>query len=291
MKRLALLLLVLSAGVAAAKVAKKKSFELPESALQDPTTGFIFVSNIGNGAPDGKDGNGFISRLKPTGLIAELRFLPKRGDPPLNGPKGLAMARGLLWVADIDRVVAFDPTKRKQVKEYPLAKYDVHFANDLLAAGDNLLYVSDTAGDQLISIDLNKDGDAALDLILKGSTGGANGIALDKATGDLLIAASAPDSKTKELSWRLHTVAGMNFHQMTPLPFAPAIGDGIAATNGSMFLGDWATGTIYRSDKGGPPIALFTGIRGPADFALSADGKKLILVDMVAGEVELKAIK
>ena len=50
-----------------------------------------------------KDGNGYISRLSPDGKVVSAKWVTG-----LNAPKGLRSAGGVLWVADIDEVVAID---------------------------------------------------------------------------------------------------------------------------------------------------------------------------------------
>src|SRR5690242_14219812 len=105
----ACLAILCAASAAAADAAP--GLELPESVAQDPDTGLLYCSNLGAGkedAPTAKDGNGFISKLNEDGTVAELKYLPKAGDPPLNAPKGIAIYGGGLWVADIDRVVGYN---------------------------------------------------------------------------------------------------------------------------------------------------------------------------------------
>ena len=89
------------------KVATVDSLQTPESVLWDATTDMYFVSNI-NGNPSVKDNNGFISRVKPDGVIDSLHFIQGgRGGVTLNAPKGLAVRGDTLWVTDIDAVRAF----------------------------------------------------------------------------------------------------------------------------------------------------------------------------------------
>ncbi|MGQ0700417.1 MAG: hypothetical protein ACT4PZ_19535 [Panacagrimonas sp.] len=90
-----------------------KGFKQPESALYVAAEKAIFVSNL-NGAPDGKDGNGFISRLDDAGKPVKLEWLTG-----LNAPKGLAYALGTLYVADIDELVAIDVKSATVLKRYP----------------------------------------------------------------------------------------------------------------------------------------------------------------------------
>ena len=50
-----------------------KGLAQPESVVEDPATGVIYVSNI-NGAVMQKDGNGFISRLTADGKMLERQW-------------------------------------------------------------------------------------------------------------------------------------------------------------------------------------------------------------------------
>ena len=67
--------------------------------VQDPATGAIYVSNIA-GAIMQKDGNGFISKLKPDGT-----FIAREWVKGLNAPTGLALHDRTLYVADVDELV------------------------------------------------------------------------------------------------------------------------------------------------------------------------------------------
>ncbi len=73
---------------------------------------------------------------------------------------------------------------------------------------------------------------------------------------------------------------------------------GLAADNGDLFVGDWATGTIWKLASGGQPLAapaaVATGLEGPEGMALDGAGGLLVLedaagrlsrVDLVTGTV------
>src|SRR5687768_14467011 len=64
-----------------------------ESVLYDDAQDVLYVSNI-NGVPDGKDGNGFISKVSIDGKITEANWV--KG---MDAPKGLGLANGKLYVA------------------------------------------------------------------------------------------------------------------------------------------------------------------------------------------------
>ncbi len=95
----------------------------PESAVYDPSSGLIYVSNI-NGDPLAKDGNGSIAVVSAEGELLEP--LITKG---LNGPKGLALFDNKLFIADIDRLVVVDIVDRVIKEALPVD--DVGFLNDV----------------------------------------------------------------------------------------------------------------------------------------------------------------
>jgi sugar lactone lactonase YvrE len=112
-------------------------FQTPESVKWDSAHDVYLVSNI-NGAPNAKDGNGYISRVSPAGSISDSAFI--KG---LNAPKGMALVRDTLWVADIDEVRAFNVTTGAPVADVKVP--GALFLNDIAAAPDGSLYITDTA--------------------------------------------------------------------------------------------------------------------------------------------------
>src|SRR5450755_2927729 len=86
-------------------------FEAPESVIKSGDK--LFVSNIGGATADpmALDSNGFISELSADGKVLERKF--QKGI--LNGPKGLAIVKEVVYVADINRVVGFNIHSGEQV--------------------------------------------------------------------------------------------------------------------------------------------------------------------------------
>ena len=109
----------------------------PESVLYDSEQDVIYVANI-NGNPTDKDGNGFISVLKPDGSEKELKWITG-----LNAPKGMAVFDGKLYVSDIDMLVEIDIKKGEISNKYhePTAQ----FLNDVAACMNGMIFVSDMA--------------------------------------------------------------------------------------------------------------------------------------------------
>ncbi|MGD9558463.1 MAG: SMP-30/gluconolactonase/LRE family protein [Mangrovibacterium sp.] len=108
----------------------------PESVLYNPRLGVIFVSNI-DGESNKKDGKGFISQLSPDGQIKNQEWVSG-----LNAPKGMAFSGDKLYVADIDELVEIDSKKAAITNRYPVK--DAVFLNDVAAAPDGRIFVSDT---------------------------------------------------------------------------------------------------------------------------------------------------
>jgi sugar lactone lactonase YvrE len=126
------------------RTAEVTGFKTPESARYDSAADVFFVSNI-NGSPTAKDGNGFISRMKPDGTIDSLQFIAGgRDGATLNAPKGLALIGDTLWVADIDAVRAFNARTGAPIATVDLSQFHALFLNDICVGGDGALYITDS---------------------------------------------------------------------------------------------------------------------------------------------------
>jgi hypothetical protein len=100
------------------------------------------VSNIGAKLdPSAKDGDGFVSELDLAGDIVTLRAFTL-----LNAPKGMAVLADRLYVADIDRVVAFDIATRALLFEVRSPAANDTLLNDVAVESDDDLLVTDTIG-------------------------------------------------------------------------------------------------------------------------------------------------
>jgi hypothetical protein len=120
----------------------------PESVLYDVERDVIYVSNI-NGDPAQKDGNGFISILNSDGSEKNLEWIKN-----LDAPKGMAIYKGRLYVADVDQLVEIDIEKGTIA-----AKYDAPgaiFLNDVTACMNGMIFVSDTRIAKIYVLDEGK---------------------------------------------------------------------------------------------------------------------------------------
>lgn len=123
-------------------------FKVPESVYADLSGNILYISNI-DGVPDKKDGKGFISKIRLDGSIDKLRWVEG-----LDAPKGMALYKNMLYVADISRVVAIDTKKGKVVNTFLVD--GAQFLNDVTADGQGNIYISDSATGKIHIIKDNK---------------------------------------------------------------------------------------------------------------------------------------
>ena len=133
-----------------------------ESVLYNPEGDQIFVSNI-NGQPLDQDGNGFISILNRDGSIAELEWVTG-----LDAPKGMAVHDGVLYVTNIDELVAVDIASGSISNRYPVE--GAQFLNDV-TIGNGVVYFSDMNTGKLHALE-----EGTLKLVAEGLDG-LNGLA------------------------------------------------------------------------------------------------------------------
>ena len=112
------------------------SFKVPESVYFDKAGKVLYVSNI-DGEPWGKDGAGSIGKLGLDGKVIAAEWV--KG---LNAPKGMAVSKGTLWVADLSEVVGIDIAKGAITTRVPVE--GAVKLNDLAADAKGVLYVSDS---------------------------------------------------------------------------------------------------------------------------------------------------
>ena len=110
----------------------------PESVLYvaDKKAPYLFVSLI-DGQGDAVDGKGGIAKLATDGSVINKDWLTG-----LNAPKGLAIHKNRLYVADITELVVIDIKKQRVIKKIPVE--GSVFLNDVTVNSSGVVFVSDT---------------------------------------------------------------------------------------------------------------------------------------------------
>ena len=280
-----LLSLGFSAPTQAASVIVEKTiagFSSPESVVV--AGGDVFVSNLGvKLEPSAKDGDGFISRLDRQGNIKSLKWAEK-----LDGPKGMIVVEGVLYVADIDRVLGFRVRDGKQVFALDMSAAGSVFLNGFTRYDNRRLLLSATDISKVFIIDLQKKSfsELAFDTPPKGPNG------MKKAGNRLLVVEWGTDSQPNG-NVKTYRLDGMSAkldkaYDLTPQGYFDGIVD-LGANRwlisnwvkfepaGLLHVLDTRTGKVSVANPKNP-------IAGPADMFLD-DQRKLWVPGMMEGKV------
>jgi sugar lactone lactonase YvrE len=267
-----------NAGGAPVKAATVSGFQTPESVKWDSAQDVYYVSNI-NGSPNAKDGNGYISVVSPAGSVRDSAFI--KG---LNAPKGMAIVGDTLWVADIDVVRGFNKTTGASVATVQLP--GAIFLNDIAAAPDGSLYITDTAirftasggvehpgTDQIFRI-----AGRQVSVAFKGDTlGRPNGITWDAANQRFIV---VPFGTGSLFTWKPGDRA--------PAVIAHGAGqfDGVETVGGAIWVTSWTDSSVYRYQNG-EGTNLIKGVPSPADIGYDAKRNRIIVPIFTGNRIEI----
>ena len=271
------LVLLLAAPAANAEEAWTASgFEQPESIVYDSGRDVFYVSNVA-GEPNAKDGVGYISRLAADGSVQEAQWVTG-----FDAPKGIVLAGDMLYVSDVDRLVAVDLESGEISGSWPAE--GAVFLNDTAIDSAGRVYVSDTMTNRVYVL----DGDSVSVWLEDEALAHPNG--LEVQDGKLFVAAWGKDIQddltTKEpgrlLSVDLETKA------ITPVGDGPGVGnlDGIEPDGaGGWLTTDWIAGGLHRIDADGKAEEILDLGQGSANLEYLPDQKLAIVPMMLDGVV------
>jgi hypothetical protein len=275
---------LVNAAQAASVIIEKtiSGFSSPESVAV--VGGDVFVSNLGvKLEPTAKDGDGFISRLDRQGNIKALKWADK-----LDGPKGLIVVDGVLYVADIDRVLGYRVRDGKQVFALDMKASGSVFLNGFARYDNRRLLLSATDIGKVFVIDLPKQ--SFSELQFDSPPKGPNG--MKKAGSRLMVVEWGTDSKPNG-NIKTYRLEGMQAklekaHDLNPSGYF----DGIVDLGANRWLiSNWVkfepAGLLQVLDTRTGKVTVAnekTPIAGPADIFLD-DQRKLWVPGMMEGKV------
>ncbi|MBX0331783.1 gluconolaconase [Pontibacter sp. HSC-14F20] len=117
--------------------ATDNTLRTPESVVFDRERNVLYVSNINQTSKDRKDGDGFISKLNPNGDVDQLYWVSG-----LNDPKGMALHNNILYVADMDEIIAIATQTGAVLARHKADK--AQMLNDVTVDNAGNVYVSDS---------------------------------------------------------------------------------------------------------------------------------------------------
>lgn len=265
-------------------------FSSPESVIADRDGKRFFVSNMGEKLePSAKDGDGFISELKPDGVIVNRKFLPRTGV--LNSPKGMAIIGQTLFVTDVDRVVGFDLSTREQVFEIDFSAEKTVFLNDLTVFDDKTLFVSATDTGKVYKISL---GEKPSFTLLQEGIAGANGLYYDRDNDRLFVVGFGDGKRANGELWVIYLRDNQHKKLTGPLGLL----DGVALVQDRrIYFTDWVAFDkpgilrVYDLMTGElSSIKLSEDVRGPADFYYDSRSNAIWLPKMMEGKVLIERL-
>ncbi|HUQ66041.1 MAG TPA: hypothetical protein VM101_07790 [Flavitalea sp.] len=139
------------------------TLKTPESVLFDALNQVLYTSNI-DGKADEKDGKGSIGKVGLDGKIIATDWVAG-----LNAPKGMALVKNTLWVADLDELVAIDITKGEIARHIKIP--GAVFLNDVAADTKGNIYVTDSRKKELWKMENDKPAKLLDSTSLKGPNG------------------------------------------------------------------------------------------------------------------------
>lgn len=252
-------------------------FQNPYGVIVDPKGGFTYVSNI-NGAADAGDDNGYISRLKLDGTTDQIRFIDGASkEIQLNAPKGMAIADGRLYVADIDKLRAFDLKTGKKLFDVNFGDLPVGHFYDVSAGPDAALYVTDGPNNIIYRVDVPKMHEVTT-LVEGSSLGQPHGLVWISAKQMFLVSA-----------WGIGQVIAID--RSGKRQAVPSVSirttEGICSDDaGNVYVASPSLSAVYKIT---PDFALYSfslGLNSPTGVAFDPQGKQIIITSPDTGVVQ-----
>jgi hypothetical protein len=258
-----------------------KDFATPESVFYDAATDTYLVSNI-NGSPVAADDNGYISRISPDGSKVEMKWIEagKKGVK-LDAPKGIALAAGTLFVADITRVRMFDARSGKPKGE--VAVPGATFLNDVTSAPDGRVFVSDTGitFDAKGPVPTHTDGiwviekGKARQLAKGDELGNPNGVLW---AGDKLWVVTFGSGELYSL--------GKDGKRADVTKLPKGMLDGVLSVGDSILVSSWEAQGVFKGKPGGSWDLVMAGLKAPADIGFDSKRNRVLVPEFQDNLVE-----
>lgn len=262
----------------AQEVKKTTGFHHIESVASDGK--FLYVADIGAALkPTAIDGDGRIAKLDRKGKILEANFVKET----LNAPKGLAVYKDILFLNDINRIVAIN--LENGIKLYEINFGDAtNFLNDIAIWNKNTLYVSATDTNKLYKVDLTNK--SFTEVKLNTTISGINGLYCSEKSSKLYVNGFGSDNQPKGVFGCIN-LKDNSFEQITTIT---GYYDGIFVKNDILYVSNWMAfekkGFLLSIDLNSKKVArvnLSELIAGTADFIL--ENNQLIIPAMLTGEL------
>jgi sugar lactone lactonase YvrE len=244
--------------------------KMPESVEYDIKHDRYYASNINGGLTE-QDGNGSIALLDSKGKLIDPEWVSG-----LHSPKGLALHKNRLYVADVKQLVVIDVITAKIISRYHAD--DSQVLNGITVSEGGKVYISDWFGNSIYTLD---DGELIV-WLANDALESPNGLAIDK---DYIYVASwgenLKEDFTTEMSGSIKKISLASQKIETIMPERWVNLDGISLYGKDKWLvSDFINGDILLIDRQGKIEKNIKIKKGTADFYHIFD-KKLLVVPLL----------
>ena len=251
-------------------------FQNPYGIAVDPKSGNIYVSNV-NGAMDGRDDNGFISRLKPDGSVDQLHFIDGVSkELTLHAPKGMAISGTTLYVCDIEKLHAFDVEKGKLLFDVNFGDLPVIHFYDIASGPDDALYITEGPNNIVYRIAISRLHEVTT-LAYGDWLGNPRGITWVNARQVFAVAGGA--------SGKITIVDRLGRQQPTPTVALRTIEEIDADTTGNLYVAAPQLQAVFRLPPNFAITSFNLGLSAATGVAFHKPSNQIIMTSFDKGEV------
>ncbi len=297
-KKLAPVVLAVSVlcGGGSAGAAEFGGFLQPESAVCDPVTGDVYVSNAPpasapapvepSDAPSVPAATpGFVSKISGNRLVVIEKFVQggaEGGGRELRAPKGLAVVRDFLYVADGGRVLVYRTATGEWVRTIRIDEQPGVVLGALAVGRRGVLFAADAESSRIFRFDTARN-DAVSVYSHTGAFKKNRGLAFDPVTLQLFAATAEPGQLVSiDRRGRVRAVRKHAGH------LSGIFIDG----TGALFVSDAQKGELYRiSDRGQGALSLTAGgLQSPAGIGYDPVHHEALIPQKADGRLVTAAI-
>lgn len=248
----------------------QRPLDAPEAAYWHAGSRTWLVSNLGGGLSLARDGVGWLARYDEKGKLLDARWIAG-----MDAPTGIASVGNLVYVADRGGVHEIDVKQAKLLRT--IAVPDAKFLNDVAAAPNGDLYVSDFEANRIYRL----GSDRKPEVWLEGEQlQNPNGLIVDGAY--LVIATWGPMTDPKTFAVKHPgTVlkAELKTKRLTPLGKGQPIAsfDGIVKVGKDYLATDWPNGRLLQISAAGDVREVLTGFHQLADLGYDPNNNTIAL--------------
>lgn len=249
---------------------KRTPLDAPEAAYWHPQSRTWVVSNLGGGLSLARDGVGWLTRYSEDGRLINPRWIEG-----LDAPTGIASVGNLIYVADRGGIHEIDAQSAKILRTIPIP--GSRFLNDVAAAPDGALYVSDFEANRIYRLGQDRQPEVWLE---GERLQNPNGLIV--AGPHLIIATWGPMTDPKTFAVK-HPGTVLQVDRKTKQLTALGRGEQIASFDGIVQVGDdfyatdWPAGRLLRITKSGEVREVLSGFSQLADLGYNPTSKTLAL--------------